>query len=65
MVEQREAEVMAGGKRRREQQTEPELVPGLTRGTGMYSKGYTLEVILPEEPVLMPVGRYLRSRIVN
>lgn len=37
------------------------------RGKGMYSNGYTEEVILPEKPLQIPVdtGRFLRSRIIE
>jgi hypothetical protein len=33
----------------------------------MYSKGYTEEVVLPEEPLQIPVvaGRYLRNRVIE
>ena len=35
------------------------------QGKGVYLKGYTMEPVLPDPPMIMPEGRYLRSRVVD
>lgn len=63
----RDTEVQVGRTRRAgdSQEDQQRRQKRVQQGRGVYLKGYTMEPVLPEPPVVITEGRYLRNRVVG